>query len=115
MVTSHGLDPATCLELALSKLKYFPHIRYWDEKRHCKAKWNFRDYVELYQPSQVPLAASCAAAYQGDVCAKMKCIWHSHATSGNTESMEATEGSVADSSRVSELRGYDTEWGLHLL
>lgn len=72
IVTSYCLDPVPCLESALSKLKYFPSIRYWDEKRHCKAKWNFKDYVELHKPTEVPSAASRAASYCGDVCARME-------------------------------------------
>ncbi len=72
MVTSFGKDPAKCLEAALVKFKFFPHIRYWDEKRHCKAKWNKKDYLELHLPSQTPSAASLAASYRGDICAKIE-------------------------------------------
>lgn len=57
MVTAMGYDPAHCLSLGLAPYKYFPHIKYWDEKRHLKAKWNNKDYVELHQPAHVPSAA----------------------------------------------------------
>ncbi|CAM4512747.1 unnamed protein product [Leuciscus chuanchicus] len=72
MVTSKSLDPVCCLEFGLSKLKFFPHIKYWDENRNRKAHWNFKDFVELYRPTQIPSAASRAAAYLGDVCTKIK-------------------------------------------
>ncbi|XDV36630.1 hypothetical protein PO909_006376 [Leuciscus waleckii] len=72
MVTSFSLDPVRCLEFRLSKLKFFPKIKYWDENRNKKARWNFKDFVELYRPTQVPSAASRAAAYLGDVCAKIE-------------------------------------------
>ncbi|KAK2898993.1 hypothetical protein Q8A67_010411 [Cirrhinus molitorella] len=67
MVTSVGLDPVRCLELGMSELKYFPYISYWDEKCNLKAKWNWKDFVELHQPNQVPSVVSRAAAYRG-VC-----------------------------------------------
>ncbi|XDV14248.1 hypothetical protein PO909_002424 [Leuciscus waleckii] len=72
MVTSMSLDPVRCLEFGLSKLKFFPHIKYWDENRNRKARWNFKDFVELYRLTQIPSAASRAAAYLGDVCAKIE-------------------------------------------
>ncbi|XDV46702.1 hypothetical protein PO909_014539 [Leuciscus waleckii] len=72
MVTSISLDPVRCLEFGLSKLKFFPKIKYLDENRNRKARWNFKDFVELYRPSQVPSASSRAAAYLGDVCAKIE-------------------------------------------
>lgn len=71
MVTAMGYDPAHCLSLGLAPYKYFPHIKYWDEKRHLKAKWNNKDYVELHQPAHVPSAAGRAAAYLGDICARI--------------------------------------------
>ncbi|CAM4570007.1 unnamed protein product [Leuciscus chuanchicus] len=74
MVTSFSLDPVRCLELGLAKLKFFPKVKYWDENRNKKAKWNFKDFVELYQPTQVPSAASHAASYLGDVCAKIEAM-----------------------------------------
>lgn len=61
MVTSMSYDPIHCLELGLSKLKFFPHIKYWDENRNRKARWNFKDFVELHKPSEVPSAAARAA------------------------------------------------------
>ncbi|KAF4115350.1 hypothetical protein G5714_002839 [Onychostoma macrolepis] len=47
MVTSMSYDPVCCLELGTSKFKYFPHIKYWYEMRNCKAKWNFKDFLDL--------------------------------------------------------------------
>lgn len=78
MVTSMSLNPVRCLEFELSKLKFFPHIKYWDENRNRKARWNFKDFVELYCPTQIPSAASRAAAYLGDVCAKIEDLDLSH-------------------------------------
>ncbi|XDV14459.1 hypothetical protein PO909_014704 [Leuciscus waleckii] len=44
-----------------------PKIKYWDENRNKKACWNFKDFIELYHPTQVPTAANL-----GDVCAKIE-------------------------------------------
>ncbi|CAM4733370.1 unnamed protein product [Leuciscus chuanchicus] len=63
MVTAASHDPAHCLSLALSGYRFFPNIKYWDEQRHLKAKWNFKDYVELHQPAKIPSAAARAASY----------------------------------------------------
>lgn len=54
MVTSLSYDPIHCLELGLSKFKFFTHIKYWDKNRNRKARWNFTDFVELHKPSEVP-------------------------------------------------------------
>lgn len=71
MVNSMSYHPVRCLELGMSKFNYFPHIKYWDEMRNCKAKWNFKDFVELHKPSEVPSVAARAAVYRGDVCARI--------------------------------------------
>ncbi|KAK9977197.1 hypothetical protein ABG768_019018 [Culter alburnus] len=59
------------VSLGLSKYKYFPHIKYWDEQHHLKTRWNTKDYIELYKQTEIPSAAARAAAYLGDVCAKI--------------------------------------------
>ncbi|XDV14249.1 hypothetical protein PO909_002425 [Leuciscus waleckii] len=71
MVTAMSYDPAHCFSLGLSGYRFFPSIKYWDEHRHLKAKWNFTDFVELHQPAEIPSAAARAASYLGDVCAKL--------------------------------------------
>lgn len=67
-----GQDVQQCLQLALSKLKYFPSIVFWDENRHPKAKWNKRDYIELYSQTEMPSTEAQAAALLGDICANME-------------------------------------------
>lgn len=67
-----GQDVQQCLQLALSKLKYFPSIVFWDENRHPKAKWNKRDYIELYSQTEMPSTEAQAAALMGDICANME-------------------------------------------
>lgn len=56
----------------MSKFKYFPYIKYWDEMRNWKAKLNFKDFVALHKPIEVPSAAAHAAVYRGDVCARIE-------------------------------------------
>lgn len=55
-----------------SKLKYFPSIVFWDENRQPKAKWNKRDYIELYSQTEMPSTEAQAAALMGDICANME-------------------------------------------
>ncbi|CAM4652162.1 unnamed protein product [Leuciscus chuanchicus] len=71
MVTAMSFDPAHCLTLDLAGYRFFPSIKYWDEHRHLKAKWNFKDYIELHHPHEIPSAAARAASYLGDVCSKI--------------------------------------------
>lgn len=70
MVTSMNYNPIHSLELGMSKFKYFSHIKYWDEIRNCKAKWNFEDFMEPHKPSEIPSAVAPAAVYRGDLCAR---------------------------------------------
>ncbi|KAK2881765.1 hypothetical protein Q8A67_019033 [Cirrhinus molitorella] len=61
------------LEAVFFVIPDFPkYLRYWDEKRHCKAKWNKKDYVELHLPTQTPSAAALAASHQGNICAQIE-------------------------------------------
>ncbi|RXN03373.1 leucine-rich repeat-containing 2 [Labeo rohita] len=53
MVTEMSYNPVRCLEVGVAKLKFFPSIKYWDENRNLKAKWNFKHSIELHQPSQM--------------------------------------------------------------
>ncbi|KAL0150375.1 hypothetical protein M9458_054192, partial [Cirrhinus mrigala] len=65
-------DCRTCLEQGLANFKYFPFVRYWDENRNVKATWNRKDFIELHKANEIPSAASRAAAYAGDVCARIE-------------------------------------------
>ncbi|KAK2887801.1 hypothetical protein Q8A67_016029 [Cirrhinus molitorella] len=71
IVRSFSKDPEGCLLQAMSSLKFFPQIRYWDEHRNIKASWNLKDFVELYKATEQPSAASRAASYLGDVCSRL--------------------------------------------
>ncbi|RXN13048.1 hypothetical protein ROHU_029209 [Labeo rohita] len=72
MVTEMSYDPVCCLEVGMAKLKFFRTIKYWDKNRNLKAKWNFKDFIKLHQPSQIPSAAARVASYRGDVCVRIK-------------------------------------------
>ncbi|MGL5591361.1 MAG: hypothetical protein ACRDCF_01340 [Mycoplasmoidaceae bacterium] len=72
LVRAAGHDVQRCLELGLSQLKLFPSIVFWDENRNVKAKWNKKDYVELYGQNDPASNEAQAAALMGDVCSNLE-------------------------------------------
>lgn len=67
LAQSAGHDVSRCLIQEMQEYKYFPCITYWDEKRHPKAKWNKRDYIQLLNDGETPSPVADAAAVIGDV------------------------------------------------
>lgn len=74
MARAAGHDVYSCLELGTKELKFFPAFTFWDEQRHTKARWNRKDYIELYKSTEAPSSAAeavCAVCI-GDVCAEIE-------------------------------------------
>lgn len=72
LAQSAGHDVSQCLIEGMQKYKYFPYITYWDEKRHPKAKWKKRDYIQLLNNGEAPSPAADTAAVICDVCAEIE-------------------------------------------
>lgn len=53
LAQSMGYDIQHCQQLGLLQLKFFPSIVFWDEQRNLKAKWNKKDYTELYRQTDL--------------------------------------------------------------
>jgi len=59
------------MDLGLNGVKLFPALTFWDEQRHPKARWNKRDFIEVYNAKDALSNAAEAVALVGDVCAEI--------------------------------------------